>query len=209
MKRQRLANWRNLKDLANGDKTREQAKGYFRTLSLSPPNKQRAEGVVPSEQSACYDVIVSSAAALGIGPALLVLIGTAFEQTELSREQFLQKVDAALQSRDANALASLADNARWRTTGYPPLAQLKLLLPDGPIARAADASPTDVIYKDGLGRSWRLQIRESGEGSWRISPKTTSCPGPPVLLGPPMGRGAIRTPEVQSWTPLQCWPPPS
>ena len=122
------------------------------------------------------------------------------------REAFLQSVEAAFATREPRAVAALADVEAWRTAGYPELSTLEMFLPPAPLAFEKDLTPSEVIYRDGNERSWRLVLTEV-KGEFRAVVRANPCP-----------RGAARapqfepeerpTPKVQTWTILECWPLP-
>jgi hypothetical protein len=126
-----------------------------------------------------------------------------------SRSEFLVRVDAALASRDAKGLEVLADVASWREAGYPELATLKMLLPEGPLTRYKDLSDTSVLYRDGSGRSWCLRLRPPGEsGAWKAVIRAIPCPRGGARAAPQWKPGLKETPATSVWTLLECWPLP-
>jgi hypothetical protein len=129
--------------------------------------------------------------------------------TAKSRKDFLARVDAAFDSRDSKTIGALADTASWREAGYPELASLKMLLPEGPITRYKDLSDTAVLYHDGSGRSWCLRLRPHGEsGDWKAVIRTNPCPRGGARVAPQWKQGPRETPAVTVWTLLECWPLP-
>ena len=133
---------------------------------------------------------------------------TPVPRTETSdrREAFLQRAEAAFATRDPRAVAALADVEAWRAAGYPELSSLQMFLPPAPLAFEKELTPSEVIYRDGNERRWRLVLTEV-KGEFRALVRAEPCP-----------RGAARapqfepeerpTPKVQTWTLLECWPLP-
>lgn len=131
---------------------------------------------------------------------------------ESSRRTFLQAVDSALASRDPIQLSKVADLDRWRTARRPDLDRLTLWIPPAPITRTRDLTPSEVLYEDGEGRSWRLRLsHDEARHVWKVILPDRPCPpkGPPRVR-PDSATGAdapaARSPEV--WTVLECWPLP-
>lgn len=125
-----------------------------------------------------------------------------------SRDEFLKMVDAALAARDAQAILALADVDAWRQAGYrgPDLAAMTL--PDAPIARVRMLSESEVLYKDGHGREWKLRLRDRGAGDWAIVLRDRACPRGGIERSPEFERGGRQSDAPPTWTPLECWPLP-
>lgn len=120
-----------------------------------------------------------------------------------ARARFFSRVDAALASRDEAALVSLVD---W--TGWSRRETLDLILPPAPIARAEELNETEVVYRDGDEKTWRLLARPSASGEWRIVPRARPCPVGGMQRRPSKeDAGPVKMPP-ESWTPLECWPLP-
>ena len=124
-----------------------------------------------------------------------------------SRDEFLKKVDAAFAARDAQAILALADVDAWRQAGYREPTAAALTLPDPPIVRERLLSDSEVIYKDGRGRQWKLLIHERASGGWAIVLRDRACPRGGMQRGPELDRGNSPN-EAATWTPLECWPLP-
>ena len=153
------------------------------------------------------------------GLALVVWLPAACATTmaqvpdEQSRREFLQRVDAALSSRDPAALSTLADVDRWKTAGRPALDQLKLWLPPAPLARTRDLTPNEVLYGDGDGQTWRLRLqRNDVRGTWTLLLPDRPCPpksSPRVRPSDPRAGAEAPAPvPIEIWTVLECWPLP-
>ena|SRR2546428_6725148 len=124
-----------------------------------------------------------------------------------SRDEFLKRVDAALAARDAQAILALANVDAWRRAGYHEPTAAALTLPDGPVVRDRQLSDSEVIYKDGRGRQWKLLMRERDSGGWAIVLRDRACPRGGMQKNPALEHGT-RQSEPQTWTPLECWPLP-
>src|SRR5262249_17881190 len=126
-----------------------------------------------------------------------------------ARKEFVARIDAALATRDAKSLEALSDVASWREAGYPDLAGLKMVLPDGPLTRYKDLSDTSVLHRDSSGRSWCLRLRPPGEsGAWKAVIRASPCPRGGARLAPQWRPGLRETPTTTVWTLLECWPLP-
>jgi hypothetical protein len=136
----------------------------------------------------------------------LLVCACASSGAEPDVKRFLEKVDAALLARDRDALERLADLASWNERREE---RLELLLPPAPVKRERVVSETEVLYRDGDGKSWRLRLRRSGD-SFLIAPRERLCPqgGQRKRLAdgsaPAPNRGRPST-----WAPLECWPLPN
>lgn len=124
-----------------------------------------------------------------------------------AREEFLKKVDAALAARDGQAILALSDREAWRQAGYRDPDAAALTLPDGPLVRDRLLSDSEVIYKDGRGRQWKLLLRDRGAGGWAIVLHSRACPRGGMQRSPEYERGGAE-PNAQAWTPLECFPLP-
>jgi hypothetical protein len=126
-----------------------------------------------------------------------------------ARNEFLVRVDAAFAARDSKTIEALADVASWREAGYPELASLKMLLPEGPLTRYKDLSDASVLYHDGSGRSWCLRLRPPGDsGVWKAVIRGSPCPRGGARVAPQWKPGLRETPSATIWTLLECWPLP-
>ena len=112
----------------------------------------------------------------------------------------------AFATRDANAVAALADVEAWRAAGYPELSTLQMFLPPAPLVFERELTPSEVIYRDGEDREWRLVLTEV-KGELRALVRANPCPRG-VARAPQYEREERPTPKVQSWTLLECWPLP-
>ena len=142
-----------------------------------------------------------------VAAAELPATGTpaARKATTERREAFLRHVEAAVVTRDARAVAAVADEEGWRAAGNPELSTLQMFLPPAPVVYERELTPSEVIYKDGNDRRWRLVLTEV-KGEFRALVRANPCP-----------RGVARAPQfereerpttVQTWTILECWPLP-
>jgi hypothetical protein len=131
---------------------------------------------------------------------------------EQSRRDFLRTVDAAIESRSASRLSTLADLDRWLGSGRSPLDQLTLWLPPKPIERKRDLSANEFLYEDGEGKSWRLRIAHQADSrDWRVILPDAPCPPkgmPRMRPSDPAGAPAPVTAPSRTWTILECWPLP-
>ena len=138
------------------------------------------------------------------------------QQDETSRRAFLDAVDRALNAREPQQVAELADVQRWRATGRGELPTASLWLPPGPLKRLRDLTANEVVYEDAHANTWRLRMRRSEGGPWLIVVVPQPCPpksmprGPVgrELPGPPQPSEAPTTATSAVWTPLECWPLP-
>jgi hypothetical protein len=132
------------------------------------------------------------------------------------RDGFLRKVDAALESRNADAILALGDVNAWVASYRPHPSTLTLTLPRAPITRvtAAEEAPTtddvsQALYQDGTGRRWRLRMRQVADAGWRIVLTGEPCPrAGGMARGLDYQRPAPAARESNVWTPLECWPLP-
>ena len=122
------------------------------------------------------------------------------------KEAFLNRVEMAFATRDASAVAALADVEAWRAAGYPELSTLQMFLPPAPLVFERELTPSEVIYRDGNERTWRLVLTEA-KGEFRAVVRANPCPRG-VARAPQYEREERPTPKVQSWTLLECWPLP-
>ena len=122
------------------------------------------------------------------------------------KEAFLNRVEMAFATRDAGAVAALADVEAWRAAGYPELSTLQMFLPPAPLVFERELTPSEVIYRDGEDREWRLVLTEV-KGELRALARANPCPRG-VARAPQYEREERPTPKVQSWTLLECWPLP-
>ena len=120
------------------------------------------------------------------------------------RDRFLGEVETAMAARDGVALARLADWSGWEARAET----LALVLPKGPLKRERELSETEVLYKDGAERSWRLLLRQ-GSSRLLLVPRARPCPAAPMRRRPDAAAPASPASEAPaSWTPLECWPLP-
>jgi hypothetical protein len=122
------------------------------------------------------------------------------------REAFLKRVGAAFATRDARTIAALADVEAWRAAGYPELSALQMFLPPDPLVFEKELTPSEVIYRDGNGRKWRLVLRDV-KGELRAVVRTSPCPRG-IVTAPQVDRPKRPAPRVETWTLLECWPLP-
>src|SRR5262245_50908654 len=122
---------------------------------------------------------------------------------EDDRARFLARVDAALTSRDRDSLEGLADLAAWGAREE----RLELLLPPAPIRREKVLSETEVLYRDGERKSWRLVTRRVGDALC-IVPRARPCPEGGQRRRLVDGALAPNLERPSTWTPLECWPLP-
>jgi hypothetical protein len=122
------------------------------------------------------------------------------------KEAFLNRVEMAFGTRDARAVAALADVETWRAAGYPELSTLQMFLPPAPLVFERELAPSEAIYRDGEDRKWRLVLTEV-KGEFRALVRANPCPRG-VARAPQYEREERPTPKVQTWTLLECWPLP-
>ena len=127
-------------------------------------------------------------------------------ETTDRKEAFLQRAEMAFATRDAGAVAALADVEAWRAAGYPELSTLQMFLPPAPLVFERGLTPSEVIYRDGEDREWRLVLTEV-KGELRALVRANPCPRG-VARAPQYEREERPTPKVQTWTLLECWPLP-
>ena len=139
------------------------------------------------------------------------------EPVSASREDFLQRLDAALAGRDPRQLASLADAGAWREAGRPALDRLTLALPSAPLKRVRDLSTNEVLYEDGEGKTWRARLREGAGGpAWSVVALNRACPPKSMPRGrpwedlppTPSSASSAAAGASETWTLLECWPLP-
>jgi hypothetical protein len=146
-----------------------------------------------------------------------VISTTAQHNDEVARRAFLDTVDDALNSREAQKIAALVDLQQWRATGRDELPAATLWLPPAPLKRVRDLSVNEVLYEDGEGDTWRLRMRKpDDQGKWLITAVPRPCPPKSMPRGPvgrelpaPPRASDVTTPSASAlWTPLECWPLP-
>jgi len=134
-------------------------------------------------------------APLAAQPVASVTAGAEAEAS-VRREAFVKRAEAAFATRDAKSAAALADGEAWRAAGYPELSTLPMSLPPAPIVFEKELSPSEVIYRDGGDRRWRLVLREV-KGELLAVIRSVPCPQG-VARGPQFERGERPTPKVQT-----------
>jgi len=79
------------------------------------------------------------------------------------------------------------------------------VLPPAPIARDRVLSETEVVYRDGEGKTWRASLRAT-DGGLRLVPRARPCPAGGMRRG--LDDPAPNREKPSSWSPVECWPLP-